>query len=417
MTEPDHDAVRRILMVSYWYPPAVGAASERVAAFARHLPDHGWETHVLTARRVPAPAERAGVEVHAIPDRFASKGQTFADYDPRQRPSRLQPWLRDLVFPDRFVGWQRRALGAGLEIVRRRGADVILASFPPASAVQLALQLHRRTGVPLVLDFRDRWFGPGGYIPRRAQARRAHEELQREAVAATTSIVTISDAMADAIADEHLYPRRRIAVISNGFDADRPRPERRSPDAERIFTIAHVGTVIPRNRPDLFFASVAAWKLRGGPNRVRFRFVGNLSKDYLRSAGLDDVVETTGLVPRDRALQEMADADALLLLTGRYVGRWGHNAKLFEYLAAGRPILCLEESPPSNDRTLLESVAPERSFFAAVDDPAALAVAVAAVRAWLDAPEATATATVPNIEAFSRARLTAALADHLRERF
>jgi len=401
-------------MVSYWYPPAVGAAAERAAAFARHLPDHGWETHVLTARRLPPPPERPGVEVHAIPDRFASSGPTFADYDPRQKPPRLRPWLRDLVFPDRFVGWQRRALGAGVEIVRHSGADVILASFPPASAVQLALQLHRRTATPLVLDFRDRWFGPGGYQLRRAQARRAHEELRREAVAATTAIVTISDAMADAIAAEHQYPRRRIAVIPNGFDNDRPRPERRRPDTGETLTIAHVGTVIPRNRPDRFLASVAAWKQRGGLDRVRFRFVGNLSKDYLRSAGLDDVVATTGLVPRDRALQEMTDADALLLLTGRYVGRWGHNAKLFEYLAAGRPILCLEEAPPSNDRTLLESVAADRSFFAAVDDLAALADAVAAVRTWLDASEAMAAAPVPDLDAFSRTRLTAALADHLR---
>lgn len=148
-------------------------------------------------------------------------------------------------------------------------------------------------------------------------------------------------------------------------------------------TIAHVGTVIERNRPDLFFETVRQLKQRGALSDVRFRFVGNLSPDYPAEAGLSEIVESTGLVSHEQANLEMRRADALLLLTGAYVGQWGISAKLFEYLYAGRPILCLEESPGSNDRLLLESIAALRTFAAPMSDADLMARALAGLRAFV----------------------------------
>ncbi len=415
---------QRILLVSYWYPPAVGAAAERIAGFARYLPQHGLEVHVLTAAHgavaggafalnsAEATQDGAGANggsaiVHRVEDPMAT-GPAFADYDPRQTTPLWKRLAREVVFPDRFARWAKAAEAAGTALLRDRRFAVILASFPPASAARLGMRLSQASGVPLVLDFRDLWFGPGGYEPKTPLARMRLEGLYRECVRSSKALLAVSDAMADALSQEHGLDRSRVFTIPNGYEPaealTRSRDEvtatsgvsitRASPDDvasglvddnspgrnasghaahdDRTITIAHVGTVIARNRPDVFLRTVKELADAGELKGVRFRFVGNLSRDYLASLKLGEAVETTGLVDRATARREMEQADALLLLVGEYVGRWGHNAKLFEYVQTGRPILCVEEAEGSNDRKLLERFIADRTFDAELGNGAKL---------------------------------------------
>jgi len=364
-------SAKSLLLVSYWYPPAVGAAAERIHSFAKYLPEHGWKVQVLTAARGESLLNATPTALtHEIPDPFARNAAAFADYDPRRRPGRLRSWARDLVFPDRFWAWQRLAVQYASRLAVRENVRLILASFPPASAACAGLRLHEATGVPLVLDLRDRWLGPGGYEPKGRRAKSRHRRLEARCIACADGVVTVSRPLAEAIAREHHYPVDRIAVIPNGYDpvdAAATSPDARDShdnEAGTAFTIAHVGTVIARNRPDLFLQSISELNRRGALPNVTFQFVGNLSKAYIESLGLAGSVHSTGLLPREEARRLMHRADALLLLTGGYVGRWGLSAKLFEYLPTRRPILCLEETSGSLDRKLLEELAPDRAFFA-----------------------------------------------------
>lgn len=416
-----------VLLVTYWYPPAIGAAAERLESFARYLPEHDWNVHVLTAKRESSAPEYDGVTVHPVTDPRATPGRTFADYNPREQPSRWKDRLRDYVFPDRFRSWQKDAFARGQSLLTDQKIDVILASFPPASAVQLAMRLHVDSKTPLVLDFRDNWIGPGGYNPQRKKALDAHLDLQRQALDAATAVIAVSDAMADHMAKEHNRDRAQILVIPNGYEPAetdqgvvRPKQDgdvstEPTGRAAKTVTIAHVGTVIRRNRPDLFFAAVAKLKEAQHPalDGVRFKFVGNLSRDYLSEAGLSAIIQTTGLVPRDLAGAERQGADALLLLTGNYVGQWGYSAKIFEYIQTGRPILCLEETPGSNDRKLLEQFCRDRSFFAPVQDAAAIAEQLSRVKQYLAERSAPALELDASFRDYSRQALAGTLAAKL----
>lgn len=427
---------RRILIVSYWYPPAVGAAAERAAGFAQYLPAHGWDVHVLTAARTGGASEAIagagssrdvtpdgsmpGVTVHAVEDPRGSD-RPFGDFDPRVRPSRWKAMARELIFPDRFGRWAHRAAATGSELARSISFDVVLATFPPASAVLAALQVETRA--KFVLDYRDRWFGPGGYEPRYAFARRRHEALERRAIARADRIIVVSEPMADAISQEQSIPRAKVSVIPNGYEVT-ARDEaarvaiassesiRRVPGARLV--IAHVGTVIARNRPELFLEALKSAVTDPRLSDVSFRFVGNLSRDYVSSLGLDSLVESTGLLPRDGALREMQASDALLLLTGGYVGHWGASAKLFEYLQSGLPVLCLEEETGSNDRAILERFVPDRSFFAPIGDVDQIAEQIGRIRAYRAERPAPAMELDAAFRDFSRAALTARLAETLR---
>jgi glycosyltransferase involved in cell wall biosynthesis len=422
--DPDTTA-HRLLLISYWYPPALGAAAERIHGFAKYLPHHGWQTHVLTAEHPNAqsdPQDAAAPDtrgpaatptVHAVTDPLAPETPAFPDYDPTAKPPTLKRYLRQMIFPDRFFRWERAAFKRGQEVIGGHKFDLLLASFPPASAVVLALRLHRDTGVPLVLDFRDRWLGPGGYQPQRDRSRRKHAQLEHDAVNCATAVIAVSDAMATAIAEEQHYDRERIFVIPNGYEPAKPASAPSTLPAAGPTTISHVGTVIPRNRPELFFESISGLRSDGRLLDVVFKFVGNLSRDYISAARLSSIIETTGMLPRAEARREMQNAHALLLLTGAYVGRWGNNAKLFEYLQTGRPILCLEETPGSNDRKLLEEFAPDRAFFAPMDNPEAIADEISKLRAHVRAHPTPAIELDDAFRAYSRPNLTAQLEERL----
>jgi len=403
------------LLVGYWYPPATGAAAQRLEAFARRLAAFGWRSTVLAAGS-PAISTAPVVRVR---DPFGDASQ-FADYDWSPEPSgspRLQEpkgshspregaraaapsvhrprggWL----IPDRFFRWRRAARRAARSLARDDRPDLVFVSFPPASAAALGVDLAQFFGVPLVVDFRDLWLGPGGYTPPTGLHRRVHERLERRVVAAASRLVAVSEKMAVHLAERHHLPRDRVVVIPNGYEdgaatgaqsnrdrspaaaADASPTERvAAPNAPGGIVLAHVGTVIPRNRPDLFLNSIAvapqrdAWRRAG----LRIRFVGNLAPAVTHRPEFAGLIETTGLVSAEASRRAMQSADALLLLVGDYVGRWGHNAKAFEYLAAGRPILCLEETPGSNDRALLESLDSDRCLFARLGDPQAIAAAI-----------------------------------------
>ena len=404
MHELVSSAARRLLILTYWYPPAVGAAAERMGAFATHLAQLGWEIHVVTAARAITADDSAGVNVHVIDDPLGTTVPIVDDYDPRRTTPMWRKWLRDFTFPDRFKVWGQAAAKEATRLVVDLNIELVLASFPPASVVSAVMGVYDKTRTAFVLDFRDRWLGPGGYEPVRAAAVDKHQALERRAIKAARGIVAISEAMASAIAEEHGYPRERVFVIPNGYEpwSDEHAP---TPPSPPPLIVSHVGTVIARNRPDLFFDSIRQLAKAGSVKDVRWRFVGNLSESYLRDEGLDKFVETTGMVLRGEARQEMHSAHALLLLVGDYVGRWGHNAKIFEYLQTGRPILCLEESPMSNDRRLLERVAPERSFFARLYDPHGITEQIAAIGKFVSETPKKTISLPKELERYSRRNL------------
>ncbi|MCA9255587.1 MAG: hypothetical protein KDA33_08105, partial [Phycisphaerales bacterium] len=99
-------ATKNLLLLSYWYPPAVGAAAERMRSFATYLPEHGWRVTVVCADRGggASDATEESTTIVRVPDPMAKEGPLFADFDPRQHGTPAwKKLLRRFVFPDRFV--------------------------------------------------------------------------------------------------------------------------------------------------------------------------------------------------------------------------------------------------------------------------------------------------------------------------
>jgi len=137
-----------------------------------------------------------GVSIYPVADPLKKDGPAFADYDPRISPPAWKSFARRFIFPDRFVKWRKMAETHLAEECEQIDADIVLASFPPASVATLGVAAARLLNIPLVLDYRDRWLGEGGYAPESPKQRAKHEALERDCVRAASGITTVSENMA-----------------------------------------------------------------------------------------------------------------------------------------------------------------------------------------------------------------------------
>ena len=340
----------KLLLVTLYFPPAGGGGVQRPLKFASHLPALGIETHVL-APDLPGVAHQDAelalptqAWVHRV--RYVGpKGEKPADrLHGKEGLARLgtQASLlgRRLLVPDENVPWSTAALPAALRIARREQIDVVLTTSPPGSLHLLGAAVQKATGARWVADLRD---SLTSNPHRRGQESRLVRLKETAAGGVARIVAARADAIvaaAESIADEAraLSPKGPVVTIANGCDFDDFAGLEHHP-GDRL-RITHAGSFFGKRDPKPFLRALA----ESGLEDVVVRFVGDFragDREFAESLGLGDRIELTGYVSRRRSLELQRDSEALLLLIpeagGR--GRGVLSGKVFEYLAAERPIL------------------------------------------------------------------------------
>jgi hypothetical protein len=348
--------MRRVLMITYYFPPLGGAGSLRALGFAEHLPEFGWEAIVLTPSngayfRDPSLEFRGGgvVRTRSLELSRAGKRVLRAGGDDEQPAAvgRLRSVPRALVrrwvyFPDAQIGWYPRAVVAGRRAVRDGKIDAIFSSSFPITAHLVARSLRRRSGIPWIAEFRDPWSArlSDAELPQRRRA----ERLERSIAAEASAVVMPSPSWS---AEHTRRWGRAVVTIPNGFDAVPVAPP---PEGELV--ASYLGSYYP-GRQDLsaVWDALARVATRDRSRSVRLRVIGSVSeamRSELRAHGVDALLEETGFVSHAEALS-LAAASSLLLAPGPASGAptdvgW-IPAKLFEYLGTGLPILWMGDRP------------------------------------------------------------------------
>lgn len=372
----------KVLIVSLYFPPAGGGGVQRPLKFATHLPTLGVETHVL------APDDPKWI--HADPELqpptnawihraryLGPKGRRPAEelhgrhgLDLIARKARLTG--RRFLLPDENVSWNLTAIPAAIRIVRKEGIDVVLTTSPPSSVHLVGAAVKRATGVRWVADLRDSIVAH----PHRRAERLAVRTKERGESAVAALIARNADAIvcvSEAISDETrgLDPKGPVATIANGSDFDdfAGLPYQR---ADR-FRITHTGSFFGKRDPRPFLTALADSGLD-----VVARFVGDFrsaDREWAEELGLGDRLEIHPYVPRRRSLELQRDSEALLLLIPEAGGRGKGvlSGKVFEYLAAERPILASVPPDGAAAGLIRETGA---GVVASPDDPDAIAEAL-----------------------------------------
>jgi glycosyltransferase involved in cell wall biosynthesis len=341
----------KLLLVTLYFPPAGGGGVQRPLKFASHLPALGIETHVLAPDDpkwvhqdvdLPLPtqawihrARYLGPRSRRLADELHGRG----GLDLALR--RASSVGRRLLLPDENVTWNATAIPKAISIVRREGIDVVLTTSPPGSVHLIGAAVQKATGAKWVADLRDSIVlhphrsaeGAGARAKQKARA-----GVARLVARQADAIVAVSEAIAEET--RAIEPRGRVVTIANGSDFDDfaglaySRGDR--------FRLTHAGSFFGRRDPKPFLRALA----ESGLEDVTVRFVGDFrpsDREYMESLGLGDRVEVIDYVPRRESLRLQRDSDALLLLIpeagGR--GRGVLSGKVFEYLAAERPVLAV----------------------------------------------------------------------------
>jgi len=413
----------KLLLVTLYFPPAGGGGVQRPLKFASHLPALGIETHVL-APDVPGVAHQDAelalptqAWVHRV--RYVGpKGEKPAD---RLRETEGLARLgthaallgRRLLVPDENVPWSTVALPAALRIVRSEEIDVVLTTSPPGSLHLLGAAVQKATGVKWVADLRD---SLAAHPHRRGQESRLARLKETTAGGVARLVAARADAIvaaADAIAEEarELGPRGSVVTIANGCDFDDfAGLEHHASERMRI---THSGSFFGKRDPKPFLRALA----ESGLEDVVVRFVGDFrheDAEFAGSLGLGDRVELTGYVSRRRSLELQRDSEVLLLLIPEAGGRGKGvlSGKVFEYLAAERPILAAVPPDGAAAQLVRDTGA---GIVAASDDIPALGDALRELHARWRAGELGDTPLSPEWRArLSRGRRVEELADLLR---
>ncbi len=331
-------------MIAYYFPPQPGGGVQRSAKFVKYLPDFGWLPTVLTIDGT----------LHAHADDSLAGDITRAEVV-RVRPSVLPaPFVRRralrgaldrLLVPDSHVGWWPIALRAARRLMARRRFDVIYTSCGPFSMAGLGRRLHRRTGIPWVLDLRDLWTLNPRFraLTLTPLHRRAHAAAERAAIDACSHLVVTSASSLSAMRRRYPAIASRSDSIPNGYDPmDFGPPMRARPD--NAWRFVYTGACYPPYSPEAVLRPIAEWRARSGA-AVEVHYAGLHERAFLRAAaaaGLGDAVTSHGLLPHPRSIELMQSADVLLLfLPDRAEARGWVPGKLYEYLASEPPIFAV----------------------------------------------------------------------------
>jgi glycosyltransferase involved in cell wall biosynthesis len=347
---------RSILLIAQLTPPSPLSGARRPANLVKYLARRGNRVTVLTSLAAGRGEISGAWRLVRTRDVLSSRlnwrrGHFHSIQGRQQSAARRSSPLESIVVPDlAIIGWLPFALPRALDLAREGQFDCVITTSPPPAAHLIGLAL-RRAGLPWIADLRDGWTfdPPRPCWPTRLQDA-ADRALERAALARADRIVAVTAPIAD---DLSKRLGKEVATITNGFD-----PEEAETDVTRVeglltpgrHSLVHTGRAgVSGRSPRLLIEGLLELR-RLWPRaaeRLEVVFAGPTTleeRELLADERLGDMVRAVGALERSLALALQRAADSLLVLAAGASARSVATNKLFEYLAARRPVLVLGEN-------------------------------------------------------------------------
>ena len=354
--------MKKVLVITYYWPPSGGGGVQRWLKFTKYLPDFGWQPFILTPSN-PSVLERDDSLLKDIDSRTKiTKLPIWEPYSLASRIFRTQTipkqgivkgsdatrfsmlaWLRgNLLIPDTRIFWKYSATKKALKIIEDEDIDLVLTTGPPHSLHLIGHELKRRCKIPWIADFRDPWsdWDILDQMKLTSRSRSVHHKLERKVVLSADGVISVSNAWAKDLFKKHW---KSIKVLTNGFEAS-DLVKNGSIEPEK-FRMSHFGLINRlRDVPDLW--TVLAELCRNDlafKNDLEIYLAGNVEEEILngiKSLNLHENIFIAGYIEHEKLPEHYQKTAAFVLLTNNSKNAKGHiPGKLFEYLHFQRPIL------------------------------------------------------------------------------
>ncbi len=360
--------MKKVLIVTYYFPPSGGPGVQRVLKFVKYLPQFGFEPIVLTVEGGDYPAIDKSL-LDAIPKTLeVVRTKIFEPYniyrkltgkkagaavDIENIPSgkkkglseSLAEFIRSSFFiPDARVGWIRYAVPIAEEIIKREKIDIIYSSSPPYTTALIAKRLKRKTDRPWVMGLRDPWTGFISAPQRWFLPRAIDKRMERSSVDCADAVEVAWEGIGrDLIAKYQEMDASKIVYIPNGFDPE-DYPEVPSSSGGK-FRVTYTGSLYGRRNPRTLLDAVKVLRRSGeiSPDNFIVTFAGRFGaevREMFSEPELRGMIEVKEYLPHEESIKLLLQSDLLVLIVDESeLSDEIVPGKVFEYIGARKPIL------------------------------------------------------------------------------
>jgi len=358
--------MKKILIITYYWPPSGGAGVQRWLKFAKYLPEFGWQPIILTVdpeyasypQRDESLAKEVGsnclvyttksFELYNLYKLVSGKKEVpyggFANESKEGLFQKLSKFLRgNFLLPDPRKGWNKYALKKAAELIREFKIETVVTTSPPHSTQLIGLKLKQRFNIRWIADLRDPWTDIYYYnqFKHTALALRVDKNYERKVIENADVLITVSEDVKRIFAEKSQFLiAGKTAVIPNGFDEEDFRITNIPTETKKIIT--YTGTISEAYDVDCLLESLCLLS-EDLKSQILIRFVGKVPSSVVnkfRTTGLE--VELVGYVDHIKSIEYLFRSDLLLLVIPRVKNNQGIlTGKFFEYLASQKPILAI----------------------------------------------------------------------------
>lgn len=369
--------MKKVLIISYYWPPSGGSGVQRWLKHVKYLRDYSWEPIVFTADNAEPPVFDAslqkevpeGVEILKVP--IWEPYDFYKKFTGKKKSDRIGPGLMssgggvmskisvfirgNFFIPDARMFWIKPSVRFLRKYLSENHVDAIISTGPPHTTHMIAMQVKDKVNIPWIADFRDPWTKIDFYqkLKLTKWADRKHHKLESQVLHKSDKVVTVSWNWAK---DFKEVDKDKVHVITNGFDQE---------DFNNIncelstkFNIAHCGAMNEDRNP------VALWRAldeicQSNPlfkELLSIDIVGSCDEKIIQSIKENNLLDNLKLVPHvshKEVINIMASSQILLLAINRTPNSYGIiPGKLYEYIASRRPVLAIGPTDADSSKVI-----------------------------------------------------------------
>lgn len=356
---------KKILIITYYWPPAGGPGVQRWLKFAKYLPDFGWKPVIYTPENpsyplvdetlmkdVPEDLEIVRTKIwepYQLAEKLNKSNKKFkaGQFDVGKNQSwksKLSIWVRGNFFiPDARVFWVKPSIQFLERFLKENHIDTIVTSGPPHSLHLIGLGLKDKLpGLKWIADFRDPWTEISYYQHLKLTKSSDKKHRQLESTVFKNADITLATSYTDA---ENFRKAGANAVcITNGFD-ESDAGEKTDSAIDQTFTLSYIGVLEQLRNPENLWKALDELVKSNVEFASSFslKFVGRIDDKILQSiesSSLKNHIKNLGYLSHGKAVEEMQHSDMLLITNFPNESSKGIiPGKIFEYLASGKQIL------------------------------------------------------------------------------
>jgi glycosyltransferase involved in cell wall biosynthesis len=358
--------MKKVLIITYYWPPSGGAGVQRWLKFAKYLPEFGWEPVILTVdpQYASYPQRDESLISEVDPECLVFTTKSFELYNfykmisgKKEVPyggfanESKEGWLQktskflrgNFLLPDPRKGWNKYAFKKAAELIKKYNIDTVVTTSPPHSTQLIGLKIKRKFNIRWIADLRDPWTDIYYYnqFMHTDLARKLDQKYERQVVETADLLVSVSEDVKRIFAEKSELPvADKMVVIPNGFDEDDFNIKEVPAETKKVIT--YTGTISEAYNVDCLL-DVLSHLEKGTKSQLLIRFVGKVPpsvEQKFRDTQLE--IEMVGYVDHPKSIEYLLRSDLLLLVIPQVKNNRGIlTGKFFEYLASQKPILAI----------------------------------------------------------------------------